>query len=79
MLSQDAAREAFERAIGGGAAPLAAAMKLKDTLAGQRIGLVLTGSNIDSQSLVGALRSDSVRHTPHAVPNFPMASLDYGD
>ncbi len=66
-------------AEGGGAAPLAAAMKLKDSLAGKRIGLVLTGSNIDSQSLVWALRTDSVRHTPHAVPNFPMASLDYGD
>ena len=66
-------------AEGGGAAPLAAAMKLQDALAGKRIGLVLTGSNIDSQSLVGALRTDSVRHTPHAVPNFPMASLDYGD
>ena len=66
-------------AEGGGAAPLAAALKLKDRLAGKRVGLVLTGSNIDSQSLVWALRTDSVRHTPHAIPNFPMASLDYGD
>ncbi len=66
-------------AEGGGAAPLAAALKLQDRLAGKRIGLVLTGSNIDNRSLVLALRTDSVRHTPHAVPNFPMASLDYGD
>ena len=66
-------------AEGGGAAPLAAALKLKDRLAGKRVGLVLTGSNIDNQTLVWALRTDSVRHTPHAVPNFPMASLDYGD
>ena len=66
-------------AEGGGAAPLAAALKLKDRLAGKRVGLVLTGSNIDSQTLVWALRTDSVRHTPHAVPGFPMASLDYGD
>ena len=66
-------------AEGGGAAPLAAALKLKEQLAGKRVGLVLTGSNIDSQSLVWALRTDSVRHTPHAIPNFPMASLDYGD
>jgi len=66
-------------AEGGGAAPLAAALKLKDELAGKRVGLVLTGSNIDSQTLVWALRTDSVRHTPHAMPNFPMASLDYGD
>lgn len=66
-------------AEGGGAAPLAAAFKLKDRLAGKRIGLVLTGSNIDNQTLVWALRTDSLPHTPHAVPNFPMASLDYGD
>lgn len=66
-------------AEGGGAAPLAAALKLKDRLAGKRVGLVLTGSNIDGQTLMWALRTDSVRHTPHAVPNFPMASLDYGD
>ncbi len=66
-------------AEGGGAAPLAAAFKLKERLAGKRVGLVLTGSNIDSKTLVWALRTDSVRQTPHAVPNFPMASLDYGD
>ena len=66
-------------AEGGGAAPLAAAFKLKDQLAGKRLGLVLTGSNIDSQTLAWALRTDSVRHTPHAMPHFPMASLDYGD
>jgi hypothetical protein len=52
---------------------------LKEQLAGKRIGLVLTGGNIDSKSLVWALSPDSVRHTPQAVPNFPMASLDYGD
>jgi threonine dehydratase len=66
-------------AEGGGAAPLAAALKLKGELAGKRVGLVLTGSNIDSRTLMWALRTDSVRHTPHAMPNFPMASLDYGD
>jgi threonine dehydratase len=66
-------------AEGGGAAPLAAALKLKDQLAGKRVGLVLTGSNIDSKSLERALRTNSVRHTPHAIPGFPMASLDYGD
>ena len=66
-------------AEGGGAAPLAAALKLKDQLAGKRVGLVLTGSNIDSKTLMWALRTDSVRHTPQAVPNFPMASLEYGD
>ena len=66
-------------AEGGGAAPLVAAFRLKEQLAGKRVGLVLTGSNIDNQSLMWALRTDSVRHTPQAIPNFPMASLDYGD
>ena len=66
-------------AEGGGAAPLAAALKLHDELAGQRVGLVLTGSNIDGRALQRALRADTLRHTPHAVPHFPMASLDYGD
>jgi hypothetical protein len=39
----------------------------------------LTGSNIDNDVLAQALRIDSPRHTPHAIPHFPMASLDYGD
>lgn len=64
---------------GGGAASLAAALKMKVQLEGKRIGLILTGSNIDQASLLVALRADAERHTPHAVPNFPMATLDYGD
>ncbi len=79
MAIRGYAETIHQLAEGGGAAPLAAAMKLKDQLAGKRVGLVLTGSNIDNQTLVWALRTDSVRHTPHAIPNFPMATLDYGD
>ncbi len=66
-------------AEGAGAAALAAALKMKDELAGKRVGLVLTGSNIDTRTLAQALRMDAPVHTPHAIPNFPMASLDYGD
>lgn len=66
-------------AEGAGAAPLAAALRMRDELAGKRVGLVLTGSNIDNNVLAQALRIDSPRHTPHAIPHFPMASLDYGD
>ena len=66
-------------AEGGGAAPLAAALRLKQEIAGKRVGLILTGSNIDQSSLLMALRNDADRHTPHAIPNFPMATLDYGD
>lgn len=64
---------------GGGAAPLAAALNMKEQLAGKRVGLILTGSNIDHASLLVALRKDATLHAPLAVPNFPMASLDYGD
>jgi threonine dehydratase len=66
-------------AEGGGAAPLAAAMRMRDQLKGKRVGLILTGSNIDHATLLMALRTDAERHTPHAIPNFPMATLDYGD
>jgi threonine dehydratase len=64
---------------GGGAAPLAAALNMKEWLTGKRVGLILTGGNIDSASLAVAMRIDAVMHTPHAVPQFPIASLDYGD
>jgi uncharacterized protein YgbK (DUF1537 family) len=48
-------------------------------LNGKTVGLVLTGGNIDSRTLLRALRTDTVRQPPHAIPGFPMASLDYGD
>jgi threonine dehydratase len=66
-------------AEGGGAAPLAAALKMKDELAGLNVGLILTGSNIDNKSLLHALRADTLFEAPLAVPNFPLASIDYGD
>jgi threonine dehydratase len=65
-------------AEGGGAASLAAAIKMRESLAGKRVGLVLTGGNIDKVALMQALRIDSPLHTPHAVPDFPLSSLDYG-
>jgi threonine dehydratase len=64
---------------GAGAAPLAAALAMHERLAGKRVGLILTGSNIDNSALRQALRADAPLYTPHAVPHFPMASLDYGD
>lgn len=73
------AQTLHQMAEGGGAAPLAAALNMKDDLVGQRVGLILTGSNIDRASLQVALQLDASVHTPHAVPTFPMASLDYGD
>ena len=73
------ARTIHQLAEGGGAAPLAAALKMKDQLAGKRVGLILTGGNIDFASLQRAMQIDASMHTPHAVPQFPLASLDYGD
>jgi threonine dehydratase len=73
------AQTIHQLAEGGGAATLAAALKMKEQLAGQRVGLILSGSNIDHASLLQAMRADALLHTPHAVPHFPMASLDYGD
>lgn len=66
-------------AEGGGAAGLAAALSMRDELAGKRVGLILTGSNIDNATLMQALRADSPLAAPLAVPNFPLASIDYGD
>ena len=73
------AQTIHQLAEGAGAAPLAAALQMKDQLAGKRVGLILTGGNIDSASLQQAMRIDAAMHTPHAVPQFPLASLDYGD
>jgi threonine dehydratase len=73
------AQTIHQLAEGAGAAPLAAALRMQDQFAGKRIGLVLTGSNIDNDVLAQALLLDSPRHTPHAIPHFPVASLDYGD
>ena len=72
------AQTIHQLAEGGGAATLAAAMKMKAKLAGKRVGMVLTGGNIDNAALLQALRGDSPLHAPHAVPDFPMSSLDYG-
>lgn len=66
-------------AEGGGAAGLAAALGMRDSLAGKRVGLILTGSNIDNATLLQALRADAALPAPLAVPNFPLASIDYGD
>jgi threonine dehydratase len=46
-------------AEGAGAAPLAAALKEKDLLAGQRVGLVLTGGNVDHDVFSRILTDES--------------------
>lgn len=66
-------------AEGGGAAPLAAALAMREELSGLRVGLILTGSNIDSAALLKALQPNARMHAPLATPDFPLASIDYGD
>lgn len=65
-------------AEGGGAAALAGACKLAEELRGQRVGVVLTGGNIDTATLRQVLACEPSRHHPQAMPMFPMSSLDYG-
>jgi threonine dehydratase len=45
-------------AEGAGAAPMAAAMQEKDSLQGKRIGMVLTGANVDSELYEKVLREE---------------------
>ena len=42
-------------AEGAGAASLAAALKEKNGIRGKRVGIVLTGGNVDSEAYVAAL------------------------
>lgn len=67
-----------QMAEGAAAAALAAAIRYRDELAGQRIGVVLTGGNIDAEALLGALAGDRPRHQPQAMPYFPIGELSYG-
>ncbi len=80
---QDAVRCLLETvhqlAEGGGAAALAGALQLRESLAGQRVGVVLTGGNIDLATLRDIVVNRPSPHQPRAMPMFPMASLDYGD
>jgi threonine dehydratase len=42
-------------AEGAGAAALAAAIKERDTLQGKRVGIILTGGNVDREDFLAAL------------------------
>ena len=46
-----ALRTTHNLAEGAGAAPLAAAMKLRDRLAGRKVACVMSGGNIDTATL----------------------------
>ena len=48
-------KEAHTVAEGAGAAPLAAAVKMKDELKGKNVGLVLSGGNLTYDNLLKCL------------------------
>lgn len=86
LVSEEAIQEAIRcyastihhMAEGAAAAPLAAAMAMRSELAGKRVGLVLTGGNIDTETLMHALSGAPPRHVPQAMPMFPIGELSYG-
>jgi threonine dehydratase len=64
-----ALRATHNLAEGAGAAPLAAAVKLRDRLAGKRVVCVMSGGNIDRATLRKVLGSDGLRvHRDKAGP-----------
>jgi len=67
-----------QMAEGAGAAPLAAALKLAEEYRGKRVGLVLTGGNIEPRTLIAALAGERPPHRPQAMPMFPIDELSYG-
>jgi len=67
-----------QMAEGAGAVSLAGAMQMRESLDGLEIGLVLTGGNIESHTLVEALAGGMPHYRPQAMPMYPISELDYG-
>jgi threonine dehydratase len=65
-------RTTHNLAEGAGAAPLAALLKEGNRNAGKRVGLILTGGNIDMPVLAGILRGETPGDRPEA--NAPLQS-----
>jgi len=55
--------DTHQLAEGAGAAPLAALLDERDRMQGKRVGLMLTGGNIDADVLAGILRRGEARST----------------
>jgi threonine dehydratase len=72
------AQTVHQMAEGAAAAALAAAMRDKASLEGQRVGVVLTGGNISAAALMSALADERPQHEPKAMPYFPIGELSYG-
>jgi threonine dehydratase len=67
-----------QMAEGAAAAALAGAMRYCAEQPCARIGVVLTGGNIDAETLMRALAAERPRHQPKAMPYFPIGELSYG-
>lgn len=67
-----------QMAEGAAAAALAGAIRYCDEQPCRRIGVVLTGGNIEAATLMRALADERPRHQPKAMPYFPIGELHYG-
>jgi len=67
-----------QMAEGAAAAALAGAIRARQELGARRIGVVLTGGNIDAATLMRALAGERPAHQPQAMPYFPIGELSYG-
>lgn len=72
------AETVHQMAEGAAAAALAAAIRHGGALRDKRVGVVLTGGNIDAATLMGALAGERPQHQPQAMPYFPIGELSYG-
>jgi threonine dehydratase len=67
-----------QMAEGAAAAALAGAISYCREHRCERVGIVLTGGNIDAATLLRALADERPRHQPKAMPYFPIGELSYG-
>jgi len=67
-----------QMAEGAAAAALAGAIRARKKLDARRVGVVLTGGNIDAATLMRALAGERPAHQPQAMPYFPIGELSYG-
>jgi len=65
-------------AEGAGAAALAGTVRARRRVAGQRVGIVLSGGNITSQALLTVLHGDPVTSAFSSQGNQALTSMDYG-
>jgi threonine dehydratase len=65
-------------AEGAGAAALAGAVRLRRRIADQRVGLVLSGGNITSSTLLAVLHGEPIAANDRSQITQALASMDYG-